>query len=430
MTQPSRMADSSLHRVVYHVLDYSQPLSFECQFSLGDFTERLWDLLGKAFVCFWTQAQAQAQAQIPPPPPPYLGLVKEDVTQSSLAKEIWSFFNNIYEITGTSQASKLSNAQLILMLYARIWKIKAELCTTEFSDLNELTSSYKLTLTSLLVKHAPMKENVVACRRRLPWFNSAIKCAIRTMRKAEKKWRMTKSQQDFRAFKDARNRVTFVMNGARREYYTHLIAENSSNNGTCFVPPSRGCVNRLSSLEMPKASEKECADSDTCASVTFANFKTLSQEQASELIKKAANKSYPLDPIPTSVVLEVLDVVLPVITNMINLSFESGEFASGWKEALLKPLLKNSGLDIAFNNFRPVSNLPYVSKLSEKAAANQLIDHMTANELHMPLQSAYKQNHSTESTLLKVKNDILLNMEGQKVTLLVLLDLSAAFDTV
>ena len=115
---------------------------------------------------------------------------------------------------------------------------------------------------------------------------------------------------------------------------------------------------------------------------------------------------------------------------MINLSFESGVFAGNWKEALLKPLLKKCGLDIAFNNFRPVSNLPYVSKLSEMAAANQLIDHMTTNYLHMPLQSAYKQNHSTESALLKVKNDILLNMEAQKITLLVLLDFSAAFDTV
>ena len=69
-------------------------------------------------------------------------------------------------------------------------------------------------------------------------------------------------------------------------------------------------------------------------------------------------------------------MLLPVITNMINLSFESGEFASDCKEALLKPLLKKCGLDIAFNSFRPVSNLPYVSKLSEKAAANQLIDHI------------------------------------------------------
>ncbi|XP_068675632.1 uncharacterized protein [Montipora foliosa] len=173
-------------------------------------------------------------------------------------------------------------------------------------------------------------------------------------------------------------------------------------------------IDMQSSLEMSKAGEKECADSDTDAGVTFANFKTLSQERVSELIKKAAKKSYPLDPMPSSVVLEVFDVLLPVIANMINLSFESGEFARDWKEALLKPLLKKCGLDIAFNNFRPVSNLPYVSILSEKAATDQVIDHMTTNDLHMPLQSAYKQNHSTESALLKVKNDILLNMEERK----------------
>ena len=55
---------------------------------------------------------------------------------------------------------------------------------------------------------------------------------------------------------------------------------------------------------------------------------------------------------------------------------------------------------------------------------------MTINGLHLELQSAYKKHHSTESALLKVKNDVLLNMDAQKVTLLVLLDLSAAFDTV
>ena len=62
--------------------------------------------------------------------------------------------------------------------------------------------------------------------------------------------------------------------------------------------------------------------------------------------------------------------------------------------------------------------------------ATLLYEYITTNDLHMPLQSAYRQNHSTESALLKVKNDILLNMEAQKVTLLVLLDLSTAFDTV
>ena len=141
-------------------------------------------------------------------------------------------------------------------------------------------------------------------------------------------------------------------------------------------------------------------------------------------------KSCPLDPAPTSVVLQVLDVLLPVITCMINMLFESGLFAEEWRQALVLPTLKKCGLDIAYKNFRPVSNLPYVSKLSEREAADQLIDHMTINGLHFELQSAYKKHHSTESALLKVKNDILLNMDKQKVTLLVLLYLSAAFDTV
>ena len=113
---------------------------------------------------------------------------------------------------------------------------KSELCTREYSDLNELMSSYNSTLTSLLDKHAPMKEKVVVCRQRLAWFNSEIKCAIRTRRKAERKWQRTKSQQDFRAFKGARNRATFVMNGTRCEYYTctSLVAENSSNQRNLF----------------------------------------------------------------------------------------------------------------------------------------------------------------------------------------------------
>ena len=55
---------------------------------------------------------------------------------------------------------------------------------------------------------------------------------------------------------------------------------------------------------------------------------------------------------------------------------------------------------------------------------------MAVNNLHLQLQSAYKRNHSTESALLKVKNDILMNMDAQEVTLLILLDLSAAFETV
>ncbi|PFX27710.1 hypothetical protein AWC38_SpisGene7593 [Stylophora pistillata] len=123
-------------------------------------------------------------------------------------------------------------------------------------------------------------------------------------------------------------------------------------------------------------------------------------------------------------------LIMPVITKLINPSFDTGRFSKARKEALLLPSLKKPGLDFSFKNFRPVSNLSYISKLSERAAAEQFTEHLTANNLHSLLQSAYKQQHSTETALLKVKKDILISMDDQHVTLHVLLDLSAALDTI
>ena len=97
---------------------------------------------------------------------------------------------------------------------------------------------------------------------------------------------------------------------------------------------------------------------------------------------------------------------------------------------MLIPLLKKIGLERLKKNFRPISNLPYVSKITDSAVADQIVLHMITNGLHEPLQSAYKQFHSCETALLKVKNDILMTMDKQQVSILLLLDLSAAFDTV
>ena len=98
--------------------------------------------------------------------------------------------------------------------------------------------------------------------------------------------------------------------------------------------------------------------------------------------------------------------------------------------ALVFPLLKKDGLEPIFKNYRPVSDLQFISKLTESAVVKQLQHHINMNNLFPSLQSSYRKFHSTESALFKVKNDILLNMNRQHVTLLVPLDLSAAFDTI
>ena len=110
--------------------------------------------------------------------------------------------------------------------------------------------------------------------------------------------------------------------------------------------------------------------------------------------------------------------------------FTNTLFPDCWKEALVSPLLKKSGVLSEFTNLRPVSNLQYVSKLTERVVFDQTHAHLTSHGLYPPFQSAYRKCHSTETALLKVQNDILMNLDSQCVTLLVLLDLSAAFDTV
>ena len=77
-----------------------------------------------------------------------------------------------------------------------------------------------------------------------------------------------------------------------------------------------------------------------------------------------------------------------------------------------------------------MSNLAYVSKLVETAIAKQLQHYLFTNDLFPASQSVYRPNHSTETALLRVTNDILLNINDQRVNFLLLLDLSAAFDTV
>ena len=97
----------------------------------------------------------------------------------------------------------------------------------------------------------------------------------------------------------------------------------------------------------------------------------------------------------------------------------------------MKPKLKKPNLDLIEKiNYRPVSNLTFLSKITEKVVAQQILQHISSNVLFPEFQSAYRSFHSTETALMRVCNDILLHMNKQHVVLLVFLDLSAAFDTV
>ena len=97
---------------------------------------------------------------------------------------------------------------------------------------------------------------------------------------------------------------------------------------------------------------------------------------------------------------------------------------------MVTPLLKKQGMDLVMSSYRPVSNLPYLSKLVEKTMLAQINSHCNTNNLLHDYQSAYRENRSCKTVLLKLVNDLLWTIERKNVTALIAFDVSATFDMV
>jgi len=141
------------------------------------------------------------------------------------------------------------------------------------------------------------------------------------------------------------------------------------------------------------------------------------------------SKSSPLDILTCMLLKSCTDVFAPVIATLANLLLQSAKFPSCYKKAQLLQLLKKPGLESSsLANYRPISNLPTVSKVLERIVLTRLRPHLLGSANFS--QSAYRKGHSTETALLKVLDSIYTAANDKQVTVLIGLDLSVAFDTV
>ena len=162
-------------------------------------------------------------------------------------------------------------------------------------------------------------------------------------------------------------------------------------------------------------------------------FTRTTTSEVRTIILKSTNASCNFNPFPTRLLKQYIDDLIVPITAIINLPMREGVVPPDFKQALVTPLFKKKTLcRNEFKNYRPISNLSFLSKILEKVVAKRLNAHTEEHLLsnHVGLQSAYKRFHSTETALLKIHNHIICNMDNDKVTALTLLDLSAAFDTI
>ncbi|XP_030839454.1 uncharacterized protein LOC756739 [Strongylocentrotus purpuratus] len=163
----------------------------------------------------------------------------------------------------------------------------------------------------------------------------------------------------------------------------------------------------------------------------LSDFCLVSLSQVRKLITSLPSKHCKLDPIPTWLLKEVLDELLPHITKLFNLSLSSGIVPESFKTSLLLPLLKKPSLDTnGLKNYRPIANLPFLGKVLERIVSLQLKAHIDNLGLFPIHQSAYRNHHSTETATVKVLNDLLLAVDKGNEAVLILLDYTAAFDTI
>ncbi len=164
---------------------------------------------------------------------------------------------------------------------------------------------------------------------------------------------------------------------------------------------------------------------------SLTSFSPLSETEVSKLILSNHPTTCPLDPIPTHLLQAISSSVIPALTHIINTSLHTGTFPTAFKQARVSPLLKKPALNPALSeNYRPVSLLPFIAKSLERVVFNQLSLFLAQNNILDNNQSGFRSGHSTETALLSVTEALRLARAASKSSVLILLDLSAAFDTV
>ena len=258
------------------------------------------------------------------------------------------------------------------------------------------------------------------------WLSDTYLQAKAVRRQFERFWRKDKSLLNRARLCKQIARCNTLITRDKSNYYRNLISDNAHDSKKLWqvlrsvlhsvpdkVLPSHASHIGLANCFVTFFSDKISKIRDSFTNTDsftlpapsdvpkFDLFKSVSEHEVREVITKSPTKSCLLDPWPTFLVKQCLDILLPSITKLVNCSLTEGAVPAGFKKAIVSPLIKKSSLPPdELKNYRPVSGLSFISKLVERVVASQLNDHVTSNGLENVSQSAYKQGEATAGDLL------------------------------
>ena len=327
------------------------------------------------------------------------------------------------------------------------------------TDPEALASSFHEASGAVTDKHAPLRTITVKGDGLKPWYDDDIHQARVERRRLERKYRKTKLTVHWEMFQTQAKHVTDLLKKKKSDYFNGKFA--SADAKTTFKLVNELLHNKTQQSYPSDIPENDLAQSFSDFFVSriqkirsgldalhedlplpeaeqpslpahLSSFSPQSQEDIRSIIKTCTLKNCLLDSVPAALLKNevILNTLVPILTAIINQSITSGIVPTCFKQALVTPILKKPNADVNdLKNYRPISNITFPAKLLEKVVARQLVNHMTANSLHDPLQSAYKRGASAETALLYIKSDIDRLLDNGDAVLMVFLDLSAAFDT-
>ena len=325
----------------------------------------------------------------------------------------------------------------------------------ECDDLQSLVTKFEDELKNAYDELAPLTEKKVTNRPRNLWFNQEIADQKRVVRRREKIYKRYREKHQWTAYREELKNYKKMLKDQKISFYSTEVENCERDSKKLFKLLNKLTGKSSENPLPPHTSPSKLADDfadfflgkihkirdaldqhqlysppTRNISETFDGFELLTEEQVSKVIKGMSTKSCELDPIPVDILKQILPAVLPVITKIINLSLQQGVFVESWKLAIVRPLIKKIGMALVSSSYRPVSNLNFLSKVLEKCMLQQFVEYVDKHNLFPDYQSAYRSKYSCETALCKLMDDLLWGMEKGKITCLVAMDLSAAFDTV
>lgn len=317
-------------------------------------------------------------------------------------------------------------------------------------DINADVLAFNAYILHVFDMHAPLIKSRIK-QHSYPWITPTVREMMKLRDEAYVKSRSTNLETDIVYYKELKSIVNKALYTEKKAYFDHNINLNSNNSKQLWkniknnvvdfnkrdtnLPPDLLNPNLLNDhfLNVPGKNDVSISDLTYFEYHRFspAHFSFTPVDEASVLniIMNITSNAEGVDGITRNMILLTLPRTLGVITSMINSSLRNGVFPDIWKESIVKPIPKKVSPNV-LNDLRPISILPFLSKVTEKVVCQQVTRFLDSNSILPSKQSGFRAGRSTATALLDIIDDILAGEDVGEGSILVLLDFSRAFDTI